>query len=305
LRKRLRNRTEINNFPANRLAVEVTMRPVVAVGLCTVDLVQRVEQLPEPGQKVQSGSVELAAGGPAANAAVAVAALGGDARLSTVLGSHPLAQLAFQDLTACGVQVTDVLPYRVAPPAVSAVSVRMSDGERTVVSHNAAGVIATADIDLTGAGVLLLDGHHPDLALRAAHAARVEGIPIVLDAGSWKPVLTELLPLVDVCACSSAFTSPTPLTNPVVIRTAGPDPVAWSAAGHSGEIPVAPTEVRDTVGAGDVWHGAAALAVARLGRVPEPADLPALIRFANDAAAVRIAHEGARSWVLPMRTLAS
>jgi sulfofructose kinase len=281
------------------------MRPVVAVGLCTVDLVQRVERLPEPGQKVQSASVELAAGGPAANAAVAVAALGGLVRLSTVLGSHPLAQLAFQDLTACGVEVTDVLPYRVAPPAVSAVSVRESDGERTVVSHNAAGITAAADIDLTGAGALLLDGHHPDLALRAAHTARAHGVPVILDAGSWKPVLADLLPLVDICACSSAFESPDPLTNPVVIRTAGPGPVHWSASGTTGEVLVPTTEVRDTVGAGDVWHGAAALAVARLGRIPKASDVPDVITFANQAAAVRIAHEGARSWVLPMRALAS
>jgi sulfofructose kinase len=281
------------------------MRPVVTVGLCTVDLVQRVERLPEPGQKVQSTSVDLAAGGPAANAAVAVAALGGDSRLSTVLGSHPLARLAFQDLTACGVTVTDVLPYRVAPPAVSAVSVREADGERTVVSHNASGVRATADVDLTGAGALLLDGHHPELALRAASAARAHGVPVVLDAGSWKPVLAELLPLVDVCACSAAFEARSELTNAVVIRTAGPDPVHWSTASSAGEVPVRATDARDTVGAGDVWHGAAALAVARLGRVPGAADLPSLIAYANEAAAIRVAHEGPRTWVLPMRGLAS
>ncbi|MGH3881743.1 MAG: PfkB family carbohydrate kinase, partial [Actinophytocola sp.] len=233
------------------------MSVVVAVGLCTVDLLQRVGTLPAPGEKVQSSSVELAAGGPAANAAVAVAALGGSVRLSTVLGSHPLAQLALRDLEACGVEVTDLLPYRVAPPAVSAVSVREADGERTVVSHNAAGVAVMADVELGGAGCLLLDGHHPDLALRAARAARELGIPVVLDAGSWKPVLADLLSYVDVCACSAAFSAPSPLINPVVIRTAGPDPVAWAAGDSRGEVEVPPTEARDTVGAGDVWHGAA------------------------------------------------
>jgi sugar/nucleoside kinase (ribokinase family) len=277
---------------------------VVAVGLCTVDLVQRVATLPAPGEKVQSSSVELAAGGPAANASVAVAALGGTARLSTVLGAHPLAQLAARDLAACGVAVTDVLPYRVAPPAVSAVSVREVDGERTVVSHNAAGVVAAADVELAGAGCLLVDGHHPELALRAARSAREQGIPVVLDAGSWKPVLAELLSYVDVCACSAAFAAPAELTNPVVIRTAGPDPVTWTAAGSSGSVAVPAVGVRDTVGAGDVWHGAAALAVARLGRVPAAADLPDVIEFANRAAAVRIEHEGPRSWLAPMRRLA-
>jgi sugar/nucleoside kinase (ribokinase family) len=278
---------------------------VVAVGLCTVDLVQRVGALPAPGEKVQSSSVELAAGGPAANAAVAVAALGGTARLSTVLGSHPLAQLAARDLAACGVEVTDVLPYRVAPPAVSAVSVRESDGERTVVSHNAAGVAAAAEVDLAGAGCLLVDGHHPELALRAARSARELGVPVLLDAGSWKPVLADLLSYVDICACSAAFRSRARLPCPVVIRTAGPDPVTWTAGESGGVVEVEPTEVLDTVGAGDVWHGAAALAVARLGRVPAADEVPGVIEYANRAAAVRIGHEGARAWVTPMRRLAS
>lgn len=279
------------------------MSRVVAVGLCTVDLVQRVRALPAPGEKVQSLSVEVAAGGPAANAAVAVAALGGRARLSTVLGAHPLARLAAEDLSSCGVELTDLLPDRTAPPAVSAVSVRAGDGERTVVSHNASGVSAPAVVDLSDADVLLLDGHHPALALHAARAARDRGIPVVLDAGSWKPVLTELLSLVDVCACSATFEPRVPLDNPVVIRTNGPDPVSWSAGPSGGEVPVPPVAARDTVGAGDVWHGAFALAVARLGRVPAAAEVPAMVRYANRAAAVRIQHEGARAWVEPMLSL--
>lgn len=280
------------------------MTVVVAVGLCTVDVVQRVVSLPAPGEKVQSESVEIAAGGPAANAAVAVAALGAHARLTTVLGAHPLAQLASTDLSECGVEVVDVMPDRTAPPPVSAVSVRTSDGERTVVSHNAAGLSASAAVDLADADVLLLDGHHPSLAMQAARRARQRGIPVVLDAGSWKPVLADLLSYVDVCACSTTFRSPAPLATPVVIRTNGPNPVTWQAGPEHGEVAVPRVDARDTVGAGDVWHGAAALAVGRLGRVPTAADLPAVIEFANRAAGVRVQHEGARAWVEPMLAIA-
>lgn len=276
------------------------MTLVVAVGLCTVDVVQRVRTLPAPGEKVQSLSVEVAAGGPAANAAVAIAALGGRVRLSTVLGAHPLARLAAEDLSSCGVELADALPDRLSPPAVSAVSVRTADGERTVVSHNASGVSAPPTVDLTGADAVLLDGHHPTLALQAAKTAQARGIPVVLDAGSWKPVLTELLAYVDVCACSAAFTTPKPLTNPVVIRTHGPSPVTWSIGTTQGEVPAPTVTARDTSGAGDVWHGAFTLAVARQGRPPTAAELPSMIEYANRAAAIRIQHEGARAWVEPM-----
>jgi sugar/nucleoside kinase (ribokinase family) len=263
---------------------------ILAVGLCTVDLVQRVRDLPAPGQKVQSASVELVAGGPAANAAIAVAALGSEVRLVTVLGAHPLAELARRDLEAYGVEVVDMLPDRVEPPAVSAVSVRSSDGERTVVSHNAAGIDVSGELDLSDVDTVLLDGHHPGLALWAAKQARV---PVVLDAGSWKPVMADLLPHVDICACSSAFTDE--VDCPVVTRTNGPGPVRWFTGGEKGEVAVPPVEVKDTAGAGDVWHGALTLGVARLGRVPEAADMRSLIEFANWAAGVRVRHEGA-SW---------
>ncbi len=262
---------------------------ILAVGLCTVDLVQRVDVLPVPGQKVQSGSVELVAGGPAANAAITIAALGASVRLVTALGSHPLADLAKRDLAQYGVEVVDVLPDRVEPPTVSAVSVRNSDGERTVVSHNASGITVSADIDLSDVDTVLLDGHHPALALKAARA----DVPVVLDAGSRKPVFDELLPMVDVCACSSAFQDP--VDCPVVTRTHGPDPVQWFVGSDRGEIPVPQVEAKDTSGAGDVWHGALALGVARLRRVPEAADMPDLIRYANRIAGVRVQHEGA-SW---------
>ncbi|UJW33922.1 PfkB family carbohydrate kinase [Saccharothrix sp. AJ9571] len=286
---------------------------VVLAGLSTVDLVQRVAELPSPGEKVQSLAVEVAAGGPAANAAVTVAALGGEAVLLTVLGAHPLASLARADLEAYGVRVVDALPSRVSPPPVSAVSVRDSDGERTVVSHNAADVPdfpISSLVDEVSGDCVLLDGHHPALALAVARRARELGVPVVLDAGSWKPVLTELLPLVDIAACSAHFRAPFPLEVPVVITTAGAEPVrytvssAWgtppgppksSGVDGSGKVSVPEVEAADTLGAGDVWHGAFAYG----------ASLPLVerIRFANEVAAERVWHAGPRAWVPAVREM--
>lgn len=291
---------------------------MLLVGLCTVDLVQRVTDLPGPGQKLQSTGVEVAAGGPAANAAVAVAALGGRADLVTVLGGHPLAGIARDDLVGHGVRVFDTMPARPTPPTLSSVAVRERDGERSVVSHNAAGVPADVPMPswpalLSGVGALLVDGHHPRLALAAARAARGRRVPVVLDAGSDKPVFDELLPLVDVCACAGGFRlgrngaraterAVHELGVPVVIRTNGPDPVRWSVVDTDGGrasgtlAPPAVTAV-DTLGAGDAWHGALAHGVAGLARVPTAADLPDLVRAANRVAATRVARIGARAWL--------
>ncbi|SEF28602.1 Sugar or nucleoside kinase, ribokinase family [Amycolatopsis pretoriensis] len=265
---------------------------VLLAGLCTVDVVQRVDELPAPGEKVQSLRVDVAAGGPATNAAVTAAALGAEATLLTVLGAHPLAALARADLEAHGVHLIDLAPTLADPPPVSAVAVRDRDGERTVISRNAAERHFHVKVPLPEADVVLLDGHYPELALAVARGTRA---PVVLDAGSWKPVLDELLPLVDVAACSAHFTAPEPGLHargvPTVITTAGPGPVRWSTAdGGSGEVPVADVEARDTLGAGDVWHGAFAVAVAREPTVTDR------IRFANEVAAERVRQVGPRSW---------
>ncbi|GAB3585901.1 PfkB family carbohydrate kinase [Amycolatopsis endophytica] len=268
---------------------------VLLAGLCTVDLVQRVAELPSPGEKVQSLAVEVAAGGPATNAAVTVAALGEEAVLVTALGTHPLAGLARADLAAHGVRVVDTAPGRAEPPAVSAVAVRDRDGERTVVSRNAARIEGAMPSEIPDdVRVVLVDGHLPRLALGVARWARERGIPVVLDAGSWKPVLEELLPLVDIAACSAHFRAPGPGLRergvPTVVVTAGPGPVRWETVDDAGEIDVPEVRALDTLGAGDVWHGALACGVGRFG-------LPEAIRFANEVAAEKVRHAGPRAWV--------
>jgi ribokinase len=49
-------------------------------------------------------------------------------------------------------------------------------------------------------------------------------------------------------------------------------------------------EARDTLGAGDVWHGALAVAMTRERTVTDR------IRFANEVAAERVRQVGPRSW---------
>ncbi|GAA3460713.1 PfkB family carbohydrate kinase [Saccharothrix longispora] len=262
---------------------------VLCVGLTTVDVTQRVAEFPGPGLKVQSLGVEVTPGGPAANAARAVAALGHRAVLLTAvdgdLGGFARERLHPVEVHSVG-----------EGPAVSAVVVRDRDGERTVVSRNAVDVaVSAADPALVaGADVVLVDGHLGAAAVAVAREARRVGVPVLLDGGSWKPVLDELLPLVDVAACAEGFELSEAELHargvPLVVRTRGPRPVTWSRGGATGSQEVPVVRVRDTNGAGDVWHGALAVALA-LGQEVGPA-----VRWANEVAAVRVRH-GAGDWV--------
>ncbi|MCU7730492.1 PfkB family carbohydrate kinase [Actinoplanes sp. KI2] len=275
------------------------MTRILCAGLATVDLVYRVDRVPGVDEKAQATAFAVAAGGPAANAAVTAAALGAEVTLVTAVGTHPLGSLIRADLTSFGVRIIDASPDSCAPPPVSAITVLAGTGERTIVSRNAGDVaVAVPDGGLPDADLTLVDGHHPALAVAAARGAR----RLLVDAGSWRPVFAEILPYAEVVAASAAFrhpaaTAPTDaalaaaIDAPHVLVTHGPDPVRWFSGDRSGEVPVPPVTAVDTAGAGDVFHGALAVALAG------SADLPDCIAFAAKVAGVRVTHEGPRDWL--------
>ncbi len=286
---------------------------VVCVGLTTLDVVHRVERYPTVEEKVTALETVVAAGGPAANAAIAAAALGADTALITALGGGPLATSAAADLAARGVDVFDALPASgddtpTRQFGVSSVLVVDTTGERTVVSRSGADLPVEVDSQLQarvsavveGAAVVLIDGHHPALAAAAVEAATG---PVLLDAGSWRGTIEPLLPGVTCAVCSSVFRMPGTLTvdeSAAALRragvqrvavTAGPRPVRWWDATGSGVIDTPTVMVRDTLGAGDVFHGAVARALA------VGAEFPAALAFASRVACIRVGHAGPRSWL--------
>lgn len=295
------------------------------VGLTTLDVVHRVATPPAPNTKVTAARQDLSAGGPAANAAVTFAALGGRARLLTALGRGPAASAALDDLVRHGVEVVDVAPEGF-DLAVSAVAVHEATGERSVVSPDAGRVPvvapATVPEQLAGVDVVLLDGHHPALQLAAARAARAAGVTVVLDAGRWKPHLADVLPWCDVVAASADFRlgaggaaeevgpGVLALDVPSVAVTHGGEPVEWwarpadaagdvaGAAVEHGFVPVPRVSVVDTLGAGDAFHGALAFALARGDALPE-----AIVR-ANAVASTRVTVAGPRAWLAHLGAVA-
>ena len=158
----------------------------------------------------------MEAGGPALNAATTAALLGMPCRLVTAVGGAPLAAVVRADCAAAGVQLTDVAGDGFEVP-VATVLLTRSTGERAVVSRGALGPGSAAssappadavEALLHDVGALLVDGHHLGVAVPLAAAARAHGIPVLLDAGSWKPGLPDLLASVDVLLASAAFRPP-------------------------------------------------------------------------------------------------
>jgi sugar/nucleoside kinase (ribokinase family) len=284
-------------------AAEAPQKPHVTcwfTGLTTLDVIHRSTVRPGPNQKITAIRQDVSAGGPAANAAVTAARLGARAVLISAMGSGPVGAAARGDLERHGVEIHDTAEGREIPLAVSAVLVDDETGDRSVVSPDAtlAGGfdVTHADLDaLPRPDVVLLDGHHPDLARSVlAYARALEPRPlIVLDAGRWRPVFADLLGHADVTARSADFRPPADVARSrATVATHGPGPVTWcDEDGRRGSTEVPPVDVRDTLGAGDAFHGALAVALA------QGAGLEAAVEEAVRVASTRVQYVGPRAWL--------
>ncbi|MET9085075.1 PfkB family carbohydrate kinase [Streptomyces sp. NPDC004237] len=297
------------------------------VGLCTLDVIQLVDHVPGPDEKLTARDQVVAAGGPATGAAVAFGRLGGRPHLLTGIGSHPLALGIRADLDALGVRVTDLAAGRADPPAVSSILVTASTGTRAVASTNAAGwrlrpptvpggpndpnnLIDLDELDelVASCAIAEFDGHHMELAVAVAAAARTAGRPTVLDAGSWKDGTDRLLRSIDVAVCSADFHPPgtaTPADTLEFLRdhgvtwtavTDGGSPIAWAGPGGGGLVDVPETRVVDTLGAGDVLHGALTHHLTAHATLDAPSFTDALARAAAVASRA-CASFGTRAWL--------
>ncbi len=242
------------------------------IGLATVDLTYPVGEIPGRNAKISVVSQHIAAGGPATNAAMTFAFLGGNSTLVTAVGSHPLGSVIRRDLAQGSVVLHDVGRRRPEPPPVSSIMVLTCTGERTVVSANAAAFSPLhARLDprwLNGVSMVQVDGHYMTPCIAGAKLARSRGIPVVLESGSWKEGMADLLPFIDIAICSDDY-RPSGCRNENevleflagwgisrVAITRGAGPIRFADHLKRGTIAVEKIRAVDTLGAGDIFHGA-------------------------------------------------
>ncbi|NEZ56627.1 PfkB family carbohydrate kinase [Adonisia turfae] len=269
------------------------------VGLMTLDCIYQAQRPPQANEKLVAASAVMAAGGPATNAAVAFSALGGNATVMAAVGQHPVTTLLRGDMAQVGVNIQDLTPERQEPPPMSSIVVSKASGERAVISRNAVGLqVDPQSVDLTGIDVVLLDGHQMALGQQIAKAAQPLGIPVVVDAGSWKPGFDQVLALATVVIASANFKPPDDqdaltylqgLGIPHIAITHGKRPIVFSDQGRVGELPVPTTTVVDTLGAGDIFHGAFCYAWA--------GDFPRALAEATRVASFSCRTFGTRTWI--------
>ncbi|MBI4782096.1 MAG: sugar kinase [Oscillatoriophycideae cyanobacterium NC_groundwater_1537_Pr4_S-0.65um_50_18] len=252
------------------------------VGMVALDMIYLVEQLPDRNQKIVAIDFTTSAGGPATNAAVTFSYLGNSATLMGSVGTHALSQIIRADLQQWQVELVDLDPQRRDPVPTASILVTQATGDRAVVSLTAphASFLPAnhspithspnpqASINLDSLEIVLIDGHQMALSKAIAQQAHALAIPVVADCGSWKPGFEEVLPYVSHAICSANFYPPQcqtaaevlayleALAVPHVAITGGDQPIQFLSRGQFGEISVTTVAAVDTLGAGDIFHGA-------------------------------------------------
>ncbi len=286
---------------------EHDVRCAVFLGLAAVDVIYAVESVPHENEKYIALQQEVLCGGPAANAAITCAFLGGNTRLVSSLGAHPIAAVIRDELERFRISLEDLAPSSPEVPPVSSILVSRGSGARTVISGHATRKQIPAEAfdrrALNDAALLLVDGHQIACAIKAAFEAKAQGIPVVLDGGSWKDRTDELLARIRIAICSETFRPPgtRDLSDVIeyvlrhgpeaVVITRGADPIIWATRHHKGELSPPRVAAIDTLGAGDIFHGAFCF------RLMSGATLPEALAFAAEVAAYSCRFFGTRSWM--------
>src|SRR5688500_7449935 len=261
---------------------------VVCLGLATADTIAVLPAWPKPDGRVLIDGLVRGGGGPAATAAVAIAALGGTVSLVAAIGDDAAGRSLRAELAAAGVDVEhlDVVPGRTAE---SVILVDRSAATRTILHApgTVPGSLGAREHQLCGAAAWVHVDH-----VGYPLAAGVERGRLSVDAGN--PIEGLVLDGLGLYAPTAAalgerYPGRSPMegmrsalddgAHRVAVTLAGGGAMAADATG-AWRVAAHPVAVASTLGAGDVFHGALVASLA--GGLA----LPDALRRANAAAAL-------------------
>jgi sulfofructose kinase len=288
---------------------------IICLGNTTLDKVWPVSQLPTTGGKYRASDYFEVGGGMAANAAVAVARLGGNSAYWGRAGEDTAGDTMKKEMAAYGVDVSNFRLFAAARSSTSAILVTL-DGERAIINFRGTGIPDDPDWlpleQVAQAKAVLADIRWVEGAGKLFGAARTAGIPTVLDGEiATDAAFAATLPLVDHAIFSEAglraFFGNRPIENDadrvaalrqvrslgcrMAAVTRGPNGTVWmDETGIHFQMAFS-VDVVDTTGAGDVFHGAYTLALG------EGAAIPEAVRFASAVAALKCTRRGGRAGI--------
>ncbi len=282
------------------------MSTVLAAGAAVVDFVFQLDEAPSRSEKHRARDAAIVGGGCAANAAVAVARLGGKAILAARMGDDVIGDMIVGDLEAENVDCSLVKRIEGRRSSYSSVIID-PEGERSIVNYRDPQIDAAGNwlekLSLPHFDAALADTRWPGGAKVAMQAAQQRGVPGVIDGEAPVRDAQAALDAASHIAFSeaglhdfdgigdteAALKAAAAETGAWVCVTEGQDGVRWLDGDTVRHRPAFKVEAVDTLGAGDVWHGAFALALA------QGKSEAAAIVFASATSALKCQQFGGRS----------
>ena len=276
---------------------------ILVAGSANLDFVVRALHIPAPGETVLGNDFKTYPGGKGANQAVACARAGGaTTHMLLALGLDAFAAPLEASLQAAGVQTHTV---RASDQATGTAFICVSsDAENAITVAPGANLALRPEHlpDLEGFTHLLMQLESPlETVIAYAHAAKTQGLQVVLNAAPAQPLLSELVALLDVLIVNegelavlagehgSVAQNMACLTVPCVVVTLGP---RGSCARNDGVLTFQPAfEITpiDTTGAGDTFCGVLVAALS------QGQGLSRALRLASAAGALACTQAGAQT----------
>src|SRR5664279_5219019 len=279
---------------------------ILCVGLPVRDLTFRVSGVPARGSKENATHFDEICGGNALNAAIGIVRLGGRASICGPMGDarETSSRFIFDKLAHEGIETQHIVHM---PGLVTPISTVMVDpsGERTIVTFRDPELwkvhLPSTEMLLEDCAAILTESRCAGFCTDLCAEARRRGIPVVVDVDRAMSLREGLLnasshlvfssePLqetADVADDAKALHKIAKLTKSFLAGTRGPQGTIWlDENGAIQETPAFPVHTVDTLGAGDVFHGAFTLAIT------ESQDIPIALRFASAAAALKCTRFG-------------
>lgn len=280
--------------------------PILCIGIPVRDLTFRVDSVPARGSKANATHLAEICGGNALNAAIAMARLGARVAFAGPMGDVRETSSSFilELMAVEGIDIRYIVRMPGAATPVSAIIIDAT-GERTLTIFRdpALWTVKLSDADelLADCQAVLVESRCGAFCIDLCAEARRRGIPVIVGVDRAMALTDGLLTAASHLLFSSEQVQETAgvaddgaalkrlagLTSAFLAATRGPHGTIWlNDVGTLEETPAFPVEAVDTLGAGDVFHGAFTLRLAEGGGVREA------LRFAAAAAALKCTRHG-------------
>ena len=282
------------------------MANVLTCGVAVIDFVFYMKEFPNEAKKYRADNATIVGGGNAANASVAIQRLGGNSSLISRIGNDQIGDMIIAGLKNDHVDCSLVRKFEGIKSSFSSIFIN-NTGERQIMNYRDQQFPDSTEWFPKQIpdhiNVILADNRWNRGAIDLLQKARHQRIPSIIDVE--RPIESELEPALTL-ASHITFSSEgleeyhgvgnkseqvmqiANNTGNWVCVTDGERGVIWSDGKSVEQFPAFSVEAKDTLGAGDTWHGAFALAIG------EGFQINDAIRFASAAAALKCTKIGGR-----------